>query len=683
MTARFQGPLVDPVTGCVKFSTQSSAVRPADAVDFRGMAVAPDGTVYGISDTGQPRVFQDGIAIDPDTGLTILGSGPVVNISMGGLGVNAAGAIVSSSPPDLIHQGVGITNPGELCAGSVPTLFAFGEDGTGALKGLVNGTGSMTFARVGATATVTDFQPLVRPTLANELRFKNARRVRNLIITKSEDITSVDWFKTEATADDADTLTFSVSATARLGQRTGIASTGDNTGRAFILSCDAWVDAGTELFRLRIANIGQANYSTSNLTATTTRQRFSFLATMTADGSEVRPNITNASDAAARTIHVSEIQFEEVTGQSNQNPSEYVSVGVLSGDYHGAGVDSVKYFAYGNSNTVDGSGVVTEAQGAALSDWSFLGEPAATNYCLYSEDLSNAAWQAFNITKSSDGVQLPSGKTGTAETLTASGANGTLKQPITLASQANCYSVYLQRKTGTGNVDITLDDGVTWTTKTLTGVGTWDRVNVAGAAAANPIVGIRIVTSADAVQMWGSQLEGGAVPTSHIPTVAATVTRAVDDLTPFADLSGNADETEGMLIFDLEASTSSANLPATTAIVSLADAVNNLFRLESASPQLKSFDGANTVSAILAFVADNLYRFALRWNADLGEAQILYKDVDGAGAWQLGSVLTFDGAYPIGTAINILFGGPSSPLLIKNMRIYDSDQGASWIVDNS
>jgi hypothetical protein len=40
------------------------------------------------------------------------------------------------------------------------------------------------------------------------------------------------------------------------------------------------------------------------------------------------------------------MHHEDVTGQSNQNPSEYVSCGVLAAPYYGAGVDGVQYFNY-------------------------------------------------------------------------------------------------------------------------------------------------------------------------------------------------------------------------------------------------------------------------------------------------------------------------------------------------
>ena len=49
------------------------------------------------------------------------------------------------------------------------------------------------------------------------------------------------------------------------------------------------------------------------------------------------------------------LHVTKVTGQANQNPSSPLAAGVVS------------YYSYANGNTVDGSGIVTEAQGAALT----------------------------------------------------------------------------------------------------------------------------------------------------------------------------------------------------------------------------------------------------------------------------------------------------------------------------
>jgi len=171
------------------------------------------------------------------------------------------------------------------------------------------------------------------------------------------------------------------------------------------------------------------------------------------------------------------------------------------------------------------------AQGVLLED-------ARTNLCLYSEDTSNAAWVASNMTKGSTSTTTPAGDSSTTVELTASAANGTLLQTVTSASDNYVYSVFLQRKTGTGNVDITVDGGTTWTTKTLTGA--WTRFDVTDASETNPQVGIRIVTSGDAVNFWGSMLEKDAdFPSSYIKTTTASATRNVTSLTRSWDFPAN------------------------------------------------------------------------------------------------------------------------------------------------
>ena len=87
---------------------------------------------------------------------------------------------------------------------------------------------------------------------------------------------------------------------------------------------------------------GTATGSTGTLTANATSRTAKTL-TITGAGTIIMTCTTAA---------VINLQLENVTGQSNQIPSEYVSVGVLSAPYHGANVDGVKYFDTLNGNTV-------------------------------------------------------------------------------------------------------------------------------------------------------------------------------------------------------------------------------------------------------------------------------------------------------------------------------------------
>ncbi|RJP18275.1 MAG: hypothetical protein C4529_13020 [Deltaproteobacteria bacterium] len=135
------------------------------------------------------------------------------------------------------------------------------------------------------------------------------------------------------------------------------------------------------------------------------------------------------------------------------------------------------------------------------------------NRLLYSEDFDQAAWVKTNIAVSNDNVLGPNGKTGVAQTLTASAANGTCLQALIDISRARYGCLYLKRKTGTGNIQVTLDGGSTWTTVAVT--SEWTRLG-AGQTLANPSFGVRIVTSGDAVYAWGAQLEDGSTARRYV-----------------------------------------------------------------------------------------------------------------------------------------------------------------------
>jgi hypothetical protein len=123
-------------------------------------------------------------------------------------------------------------------------------------------------------------------------------------------------------------------------------------------------------------------------------------------------------------------------------------------------------------------------------------------------------WIESNVTTTGDSTEAPD-LTITADTITASAANGTLLQTYTIASADFCFSIWLKRETGTGTVYITIDGGTTLTAVNVS--DTWRRFWVTKEAA-NPVFGVQIATNTDAVYAYGGQLETGTYPTSYFPT---------------------------------------------------------------------------------------------------------------------------------------------------------------------
>lgn len=154
-------------------------------------------------------------------------------------------------------------------------------------------------------------------------------------------------------------------------------------------------------------------------------------------------------------------------------------------------------------------------------------ELAATNLALRSNDFSNASWTKSNLTAAMTATG-PDNVANSASTLTATAGNATALQAITSGSAARVTSVYIKRRTGSGNIDLTQDNGSTWTTQTVT--SSWTRVSLAAVTSTNPTVGIRIVTSGDEVDVWCLQHETGTAITSPIPTYAGTVLRVSDSI---------------------------------------------------------------------------------------------------------------------------------------------------------
>lgn len=179
----------------------------------------------------------------------------------------------------------------------------------------------------------------------------------------------------------------------------------------------------------------------------------------------------------------------------------------------------------GNANLTT-SGVprlewVTDPVTAVLQPYLLL-EAAATNVVLFNRDLTNAAWTKTTMSAARTQVGID-GVTNSATVLTALAGNATCLQAITLGSAARFQTAWVKRLTGSGTVNMTMDNGVTWTPITLTTA--WTRVSIPTQTLANPTVGFRLVTNADAIAVDGVQNEAGTFPTATIYTTTVAVAR--------------------------------------------------------------------------------------------------------------------------------------------------------------
>jgi len=152
-------------------------------------------------------------------------------------------------------------------------------------------------------------------------------------------------------------------------------------------------------------------------------------------------------------------------------------------------------------------------------------EQAQTNKVLQCRDLTQSAWTKTNATASLNQTGID-GVASSASSLTATAANATVLQTVTQSAASSVFSVYLMRLTGSGTIQLTQDNGTTWTTVTIN--SSWQRYQIPAQSTANPTFGIKIVTSGDAVAWDSAQFEAGTLVTSPILTTSAAVTRALD-----------------------------------------------------------------------------------------------------------------------------------------------------------
>jgi hypothetical protein len=227
---------------------------------------------------------------------------------------------------------------------------------------------------------------------------------------------------------------------------------------------------------------------------------------------------------------------------------------------------------------------------STLTALGLLLEGTRTNVALWNRDLTNAAWTKTNVTAAKDQTGID-GVASSASKITATAGNGTILQAITLASSARFQSAYVKRVTGSGVVEMTTDNGTTWTAITVT--ADWTRVSIPTKTLADPTIGFRIVTSGDAIAIDFVQNENGAFASSPIWTTTAAVTRASDVCQIIGDGLLPFQSNYGWAAVQLK----TAAVPASALAILSGSSPSNLYLFSGTSNQIVSNNGTTSLNS--------------------------------------------------------------------------------------
>ena len=422
-------------------------------------------------------------------------------------------------------------------------------------RGIVpfRGSGNGTYTRA-STKYQIDHEGKHNLLLSGEEGEQGARRVRNLIAGASEDMTNGSWGSQGSPTITATRYTANGQWDVRRQTITTV------QGNLYRLRYKAKSVSGSTSVLLYHGASATADYTT--ITLTSTYRVYSTIVLGKTGGGNVGFGIGYSGTSNFPTVDVTEFMVEDVTGQANQNPSEYVSVGVLSAPFHGANVDGVKYFDTLNGNTV-ASNVVTEATGAkivtgasgvaatapvdASGPFGYLAEGARADVlgatAAIRRTMADAGW-TVGATMTVGSATGTDGVASAAASLTGGAvtATNTILFTTVLGSAARTYSAWIRRKTGTGTIEMTDNGGTNWTDITSSLTTTYKLFQVTRTQA-NPVVGFRITTNLDAIEVDFNTIE--AATFANPTPIPVNVSKAADVLTyPSA---GNANAAQGTM----------------------------------------------------------------------------------------------------------------------------------------
>ena len=361
---------------------------------------------------------------------------------------------------------------------------------------------------LGSTATT------YYPTNYNTPRFDwlNTPPARNLLTYTGDLSNTTGWALTATTFSNGCLFETATTSTHNIAQNVlgGVVSTG-----IFTLSVEVFPN-GRDLINISTGNstaISSVNYTFSTNTFSSIGTTvLSYSSTVLSDG-YVRITLTTNTASTFRispSTGVASYLGDVTKGVYIRNPQ--IEYGSTATPYQ---------YIYTNLP------LITPLQAASTVN-GYLCEESRTNNLLWCRDATNTVWVSTNTAVAKDQTGID-GVANACSSLTATSANATCIQTVIATSASKTASVYLKRITGTGTIQVTMD-GTTYVTVDLSN-GLWNRI-VMSATLANPILGIKIVTSGDAVALDYGQIElnvQSVCASTPILTTTASVTRAADN----------------------------------------------------------------------------------------------------------------------------------------------------------
>lgn len=220
---------------------------------------------------------------------------------------------------------------------------------------------------------------------------------------------------------------------------------------------------------------------------------------------------------------------------------------------------------FANSKTLDPR--ITFTRGSTATHWDGkTTAKAEENLTPRSQDFQN--WSLNNGTVTTDSTTAPDGTT-TADTFTATAANARISLTRTYGDGGDAtFSVWIKRKTGTGDVEISHSIFGSATVVSVT--SDWQRFEVTTTlSSGSRSFGIELVTSGDEVYLWGAQLEQRSSATAYTATTTSPIIKYQPVLQTAASGEARFDhdpvtgESKGLLIEEARTNLTANSVPVT------------------------------------------------------------------------------------------------------------------------